>query len=208
MRTLTRLPCAISWFPPRARPGALALEYFRPGARTSARVEMKAGGSPVSEADLEANLLLKRRLREALPQAGWLSEETVDDFERLTRRSLIVVDPIDGTRAFVTGDPRWAVSAALVVEGRPIAGAVYAPALGRNLRRRARRGRDLQRRDAWPRLGLAAARRGGPQAHHRGDGRPAWRRGRDCAAHSLARLSPVHGGAGRGRFRRRGREFA
>jgi myo-inositol-1(or 4)-monophosphatase len=109
--------------------GAVALEYFRPGARTSAQVETKLGGSPVTAADLAADLLLKRRLRDALPEAGWLSEETVDDFERLARRSLIVVDPIDGTRAFVTGDPRWAVSAALVVDGRPIAGVVHAPAL-------------------------------------------------------------------------------
>jgi myo-inositol-1(or 4)-monophosphatase len=109
--------------------GALALEYFRPGARTSAQVEAKVGGSPVTDADLAADSLLKRRLRDALPDAGWLSEETVDDFERLTRRSLIVVDPIDGTRAFVIGDPHWAVSAALVVDGRPIAGVVHAPAL-------------------------------------------------------------------------------
>jgi myo-inositol-1(or 4)-monophosphatase len=109
--------------------GAVALEYFRLGARTSARVETKVGGSPVTNADLAADSLLKRRLRDALPEAGWLSEETVDDFERLTRRSVIVVDPIDGTRAFVIGDPHWAVSAALIVDGRPIAGVVHAPAL-------------------------------------------------------------------------------
>jgi len=109
--------------------GSLALDYFRPGARTSAQVETKIGGSPVTDADLAANSLLKRRLREALPDAGWLSEETTDDFERLDRRSLIVVDPIDGTRAFVIGDSHWAVSAALIVDGRPIAGVVHAPAL-------------------------------------------------------------------------------
>ncbi len=109
--------------------GALALEYFNPGARTSAKVVTKAGGSPVTDADLAADSLLKRRLLDALPDAGWLSEETIDDFERLARRRLFVVDPIDGTRAFVTGDPRWAVSAALIVDERPIAGVVYAPAL-------------------------------------------------------------------------------
>jgi myo-inositol-1(or 4)-monophosphatase len=109
--------------------GALALEYFRQGERTSAKVTAKAGGSPVTDADLAADSLLKRRLQDALPGAGWLSEETVDDFERLSRRSLIVVDPIDGTRAFVIGDPRWAVSAALVVDERPVAGVVHAPAL-------------------------------------------------------------------------------
>ena len=109
--------------------GALALEFFNRGARTSAKVVTKAGGSPVTDADLAADALLKRRLQGALPDAGWLSEETVDDFERLSRRSLIVVDPIDGTRAFVIGDPRWAVSVALVVDGRPVAGVVHAPAL-------------------------------------------------------------------------------
>jgi myo-inositol-1(or 4)-monophosphatase len=109
--------------------GALALEYFTPGGRTSAKVTAKAGGSPVTDADLAADSLLRRRLRKALPQAGWLSEETVDDFERLGHRSLIIVDPIDGTRAFVIGDPRWAVSAAIVVDERPIAGVVHAPAL-------------------------------------------------------------------------------
>jgi len=110
--------------------GALALEFFNRGARTSAKVVTKAGGSPVTDADLAADALLKRRLQGALPDAGWLSEETVDDFERLSRRSLIVVDPIDGTRAFVIGDSRWAVSVALVVDGRPVAGVVHAPALG------------------------------------------------------------------------------
>jgi myo-inositol-1(or 4)-monophosphatase len=109
--------------------GAVALEYFNPGGRTSARVVTKAGGSPVTDADLAANALLKRRLQEALPDAGWLSEETVDDFERLSRRSLIIVDPIDGTRAFVTGDSRWVVSVALIVDQRPVAGVLFAPAL-------------------------------------------------------------------------------
>jgi myo-inositol-1(or 4)-monophosphatase len=109
--------------------GTQALEYFNPGGRTSARVVTKAGGSPVTDADLAANALLRRRLQEALPDAGWLSEETVDDFERLSRRSLIIVDPIDGTRAFVTGDSRWVVSVAFVVDERPVAGVVYAPAL-------------------------------------------------------------------------------
>ncbi len=109
--------------------GTLALGFFRRGAATSAQVESKAGGSPVTEADLATDALLKQRLGEAFPDAGWLSEETADDSERLDRRTLIVVDPIDGTRAFVAGDPRWAVSAALVVDGRPFAGVVHAPAL-------------------------------------------------------------------------------
>jgi myo-inositol-1(or 4)-monophosphatase len=110
--------------------GTLSFGYFRPGAATSAEVKAKLGGSPVTEADLAADALLKQRLSAAFPEAGWLSEETVDDAGRLTRRTLLIVDPIDGTRAFVAGDARWAVSVALVVDGRPVAGVVHAPALG------------------------------------------------------------------------------
>ena len=109
--------------------GEVALAWFRPGAKTSAAVESKAGGSPVTEADLASDAYLRRRLGEAFPEAGWLSEETADDPARLTRRMLIVVDPIDGTRAFVGGDPRWTVSVALIVDGRSLAGVVHAPAL-------------------------------------------------------------------------------
>jgi myo-inositol-1(or 4)-monophosphatase len=110
--------------------GALALGFFRPGAQTSAAVQSKAGGSPVTAADLAADALLKERLGAAFPEAGWLSEETADNDARLARRCLIIVDPIDGTRAFVAGDSRWTVCAALIVDGRPLAGVVHAPALG------------------------------------------------------------------------------
>ncbi|RBP07384.1 myo-inositol-1(or 4)-monophosphatase [Roseiarcus fermentans] len=109
--------------------GEGALAWFRPGRKTSAAVQAKEGGSPVTEADLAADAFLKRRLGAAFPDAGWLSEETADTTARLGRRRLIVVDPIDGTRAFVDGDPRWTVSLALIVDGRPIAGVVHAPAL-------------------------------------------------------------------------------
>jgi myo-inositol-1(or 4)-monophosphatase len=110
--------------------GALALAFFRQGAATSARINSKAGGSPVTEADLAVDAFLKTRLGEAFPEAGWLSEETADDPERLERRMLVIVDPIDGTRAFARGDSRWAVSVALVADGRPVAAVVHAPALG------------------------------------------------------------------------------
>ncbi|HTR13128.1 MAG TPA: 3'(2'),5'-bisphosphate nucleotidase CysQ [Roseiarcus sp.] len=109
--------------------GTLALGFFRAGAATSAEVKAKHGGSPVTEADLAVDALLRQRLTAAFPSAGWLSEETADDAARLARRALLVVDPIDGTKAFVAGDARWAVSVALVVDGRPIAGVVHAAAL-------------------------------------------------------------------------------
>ena len=157
------MPRAISWPPPRARPGRWRSTIFGQGARTSARVETKVGGSPVTEADLAADSLLKRRLRDALPEAGWLSEETADDFERLARRSLLVVDPIDGTRAFVIGDPRWAVSAALIVDGRPIAGVVHAPALDETYAAARGGRRDVQRRDARRRAGWPPRAAAGPK---------------------------------------------
>ncbi len=110
--------------------GEIGLRDFRLGETTSARIDTKHGGSPVTAADLAVDRYLGDRLRRAFPGAGWLSEETADDLARLEKTSLLVVDPIDGTRAFLAGDPRWAVSVALVEAGRPIAGVVHAPALG------------------------------------------------------------------------------
>jgi len=111
------------------RAGEIALRDFRLGEATSARVHAKHGGSPVTAADLAVDRYLSERLRAAFPDAGWLSEETADDAARLDKASLLVVDPIDGTKAFLAGDPRWTVSIALVIDGRPIAGVVHAPAL-------------------------------------------------------------------------------
>lgn len=90
----------------------------------------KTDGTPISNADLKVNDLLKARLTGGRPDYGWLSEETRDDPIRLSRRRVWVVDPIDGTKAYLKGDPHWTVSAALVQDGRPIAGAVYNPMTG------------------------------------------------------------------------------
>jgi myo-inositol-1(or 4)-monophosphatase len=109
--------------------GALALRAFRPGAKTSARVWNKAGNSPVTEADLAVDALLKERLGAALPEAAWLSEETADNPVRLGQRLLWIVDPIDGTRAFLTGHPDWSVSIGLLADGHPVLGIIYGPAL-------------------------------------------------------------------------------
>ncbi|WP_174512223.1 inositol monophosphatase family protein [Methylocella tundrae] len=111
------------------RAGELALAFFRHGEKTSAMVSHKAGGSPVTEADHLVDRFLKRRFEELLPEAGWLSEETEDSAERLTKKLVLVVDPIDGTRAFALGEPTWAIAVALVRDGRPLIGIVHAPAL-------------------------------------------------------------------------------
>jgi myo-inositol-1(or 4)-monophosphatase len=108
--------------------GQLALDLFRPGAKTAAKTWSKAGGSPVTEADIGVDTFLHVRLAALLPDAAWLSEETADDTIRLSRRFVWVVDPIDGTRAYMAGSPDWAVCVALLDEGRPVLGVVHAPA--------------------------------------------------------------------------------
>lgn len=110
--------------------GLLALAFFRPGATTSARIFHKDGGSPVTEADLLVNRYLSEHLRRLLPQAGWLSEESDDDLTRLAKSQVLVIDPIDGTRAFMRGLASWSIAIALVEEGRPRIGVIHAPVLG------------------------------------------------------------------------------
>jgi myo-inositol-1(or 4)-monophosphatase len=109
--------------------GKIALDYFRHGAPTHAEVSHKTCGSPVTEADLRIDNFLRAQLSLLAPQFGWLSEETADSPERLKRRALFVVDPIDGTRGFAAGDPNFAISVALVLDERPCFGVVHAPAL-------------------------------------------------------------------------------
>jgi myo-inositol-1(or 4)-monophosphatase len=110
--------------------GELALGFFRPGAMTSAEISHKAGGSPVTEADYLVDRFLKERLEVLLPEAGWLSEESEDSPARLSKSLVFVVDPIDGTRGFMTGRQAWSIAIALVENGRPLFGIVHAPALG------------------------------------------------------------------------------
>ncbi len=90
----------------------------------------KAPGNPVCAVDLEVDALLRARLGALLPEAGWLSEETVDNADRLALNRLWVVDPIDGTRDYLRGRPGWAVSIALVEGGQPVIGVLDAPARG------------------------------------------------------------------------------
>ncbi len=106
--------------------GALALSMFG----TPIKNWTKGASSPVSEADIAVDKLLRERLSEAEPGAGWLSEESVDDPARLAARFVWIVDPIDGTRAYIAGLPEWVVSAALVDNGRPVAACLFAPVSG------------------------------------------------------------------------------
>jgi myo-inositol-1(or 4)-monophosphatase len=108
--------------------GEIALDSFRPGRQTAARIWTKDKGSPVTEADVAVDTFLKIRLSGLVPEAGWLSEETADNPDRLTRRLVWIVDPIDGTRAYMAGSRDWSVAIALLADDRPVLGIVHAPA--------------------------------------------------------------------------------
>ena len=108
-----------------AEAGRLALAIRKSGLEVAA----KLGGSPVTNGDLAVDGLLTKSLRSARPDYGWLSEETADNPERLTARRVFIVDPIDGTTAYIGGKPWWAVALAVIENGRTVAGVVHAPEL-------------------------------------------------------------------------------
>jgi myo-inositol-1(or 4)-monophosphatase len=90
--------------------------------------EYKAGSDPVTEADRQLDAALRKALLR--DGEGWLSEESVDDPSRLEKKYVWIVDPLDGTREFVTGIPEFCASIGLVKDGKPIAGGICNPATG------------------------------------------------------------------------------
>ena len=90
-------------------------------------VEEKSPDNPVTEADKAADEYLKSALMDLLPESGWLSEETVDNPERLMKRFVWIVDPLDGTKEFVMGIPEFSVSVALTEDGKAVIGAIFNP---------------------------------------------------------------------------------
>ncbi len=104
--------------------GIVAAGYFRREVKTWT----KDNASPVTEADFMVDQILMQSLRGARPDYGWLSEESADDASRLKASRAFIVDPIDGTRAFIRGEDVWTISLAVVEDGAPIAAVVYAPA--------------------------------------------------------------------------------
>src|SRR5947208_15679489 len=95
------------------------LSRFTAGAVAA---EYKIGRDPVTEADRSIDAVLRKELLR--DGEGWLSEETLDDFTRLDKSRVWVVDPLDGTREFVAGIPEFCVSVAMVEYGRTIAGVI------------------------------------------------------------------------------------
>ena len=112
-----------------AEGAAIAMRHWR----HDPEVWHKDGGSPVSEADLAVDRHLRETLLGARPGYGWVSEESAPE-ERLRCEDGLgfVLDPIDGTRAFLEGRRTWGVAVAVIDCGRPVAGALACPALGRS----------------------------------------------------------------------------
>ncbi|MEM8616433.1 MAG: inositol monophosphatase family protein [Pseudomonadota bacterium] len=106
--------------------GHLALDYFE---RSDVRTWDKSKGHPVTEADIAVNNLIRQRLMAARPEYGWLSEETALDNDTRTARRVWVVDPIDGTRAFMRQQPYWCIGIGVLERGHVRAGVVHAPLL-------------------------------------------------------------------------------
>lgn len=105
--------------------GDIALQHWRNRPKTW---EKPGGQGPVTEADMAVDAALRDMLMSARPDYGWLSEETDDDPARLSRDTVFIVDPIDGTRAFIDGNRGFAHALAVVKRGRPVAGVVFLPA--------------------------------------------------------------------------------
>jgi myo-inositol-1(or 4)-monophosphatase len=103
--------------------GAIALETFQKPVKSW----LKEQSSPVWEADIAVDAFLRERLAAPGTGRGWLSEETADDRSSGEARLLWIVDPIDGTRSYLAGRPDWAISAALVADGRPVLAGLFAP---------------------------------------------------------------------------------
>lgn len=105
--------------------GAVAMRFWK----ADPQVWEKPGLGPVTEADLAVNDLLSSALRAARPGYGWLSEESTDSDARQDCKHVFIIDPIDGTRAFIAGERHFAISIAVARNGCITAGAVFMPAL-------------------------------------------------------------------------------
>lgn len=141
----------------------IAEEAGRIAARrcgTEYRTWEKVPGHPVCDIDLEVDAFLREQLTRLDSDAGWLSEETLDQSDRIERRRLWVVDPIDGTRDYLAGRPGWCVSIALVEDRVPVIGILSAPARGELWSAVRGQGswRNGQRLKVAPRSALAGAR--------------------------------------------------
>jgi 3'-phosphoadenosine 5'-phosphosulfate (PAPS) 3'-phosphatase len=119
------------------RAGAVIQSYYR---RNSTAARAKQDGSPVTEADLAADRLIRAEIAAAFPADALLTEEGADEPSRLNNRRCWIVDPLDGTVQFVLGTDDFDVFIALVVDGRPAVAAAAHPPSGSILSAVARAG--------------------------------------------------------------------
>ncbi|MFQ5458906.1 MAG: 3'(2'),5'-bisphosphate nucleotidase CysQ, partial [Myxococcota bacterium] len=108
--------------------GGVVMNYFKSSYDVRDKGGTPGEDNPVTTADLASNTLLSERLMKAFPEDGWLSEETADSRDRLDRRRVWVVDPIDGTKEFILGIPQFCISIGLAVEGTAVLGVIHNPA--------------------------------------------------------------------------------
>ena len=104
--------------------GQIAKRHFRANPETWDKGD---GQGPVTEADLEINRMLKAELLAARPDFGWLSEESEDGAARLEREHVFIIDPIDGTRAFINSETSFSHSLAIAKNGVVVAAVVEVP---------------------------------------------------------------------------------
>jgi myo-inositol-1(or 4)-monophosphatase len=112
------------------RAARAAADVIRPAFRADMEVRFKGADQPVTDADEEADRVIRRVLLDERPEYGWLSEETADSPERLGKTRVWVVDPIDGTNSFVKGIAEFAVCIGLVEGDRAVLGVVANPVTG------------------------------------------------------------------------------
>lgn len=119
------LSLARSLLPAARAAGAIEMHYFKAGAE----VIEKADGSPVTLADQEAEKLIAVALREVCPHIPMVGEESTSDGDvpDISGGEYWLVDPLDGTREFITGSGDFTVNIALMQNHLPVMGIIYAP---------------------------------------------------------------------------------
>jgi len=111
------------------RAGSEIMKIYESEFKITEKEDENAHRSPLTEADLLANEIIVTGLRRNFPEYSILTEEEKDNKERLNNKYVWIIDPIDGTKEFISRNGEFTVNIALVHQNRPILGVIYAPAL-------------------------------------------------------------------------------
>ena len=103
--------------------GDIVLRYYN----QDAKIQWKTANEPVTEADMASNEFIVNHISKQFPDEGLLAEETFDDLQRLQKKRVWMIDPMDGTKEFISRNGEFSVMVGLVEEGAPILGIVYQP---------------------------------------------------------------------------------